>query len=241
MRRVAVVQARMTSTRLPGKVLKDVGGSPMLAQQLRRLKHCEMLDVIVVATTRNTTDDPVAKVACAEGVEVFRGDEHDVLSRYVGAAREFGADVVVRLTADCPLIAPELADAVVSGLTSDDRGYDYSSNVLRRTYPKGLDTEAMYADILFRIDRLARSAEAREHVTGFLRFDHPELFLCRSVTDSEDNSDLRWTVDETSDLEFVRRLFQEMNLSSAVVPYRKMLSFVRAHPEICAINAGLAR
>ena len=241
MGRVAIVQARMTSTRLPGKVLMDLSGSPMLAQQLRRLKQCRALDLIVVATTVNAADDPVVQVACAEGVESFRGNERDVLSRYVEAAREFDAEVVVRITADCPLIHPEIVDSVVSALASDARGCDYASNVLRRTYPKGLDAEAMYADVLFRMDRLANSVEAREHVTGFLRFERPELFVCRSVTDADDNSNLRWTVDERRDLDLVRKLFCELDLSHAVVPYREMLAFVRAHPEISAMNARAAR
>ena len=241
MNRVGIIQARMTSTRLPGKVLTDLSGSPMLAQQLRRLRQCRMLDVIVVATTVNATDDLVVQVACAEGVESFRGDEHDVLTRYVKAAHEFEAEVVVRITADCPLISPEIVDSVISALTSDVRGCDYASNVLRRTYPQGLDVEAMHADVLFRMDRLAYSVEAREHVTGFLRFEHPELFVCRSVTDADDNSDLRWTVDERRDLDLVRTMFRELDLSHAVVPYREMLAFVRAHPEISAMNAGTSR
>ena len=119
MRRVIVVQARMTSTRLPGKVLMDVAGQPMLVQQLRRLKQCALVDDIVVATTTHATDDPVAELAHREQVGCFRGSEQDVLARYVGAAREAKADGVVRVTTDCPLIEPEIVGRVVKVANAD--------------------------------------------------------------------------------------------------------------------------
>src|SRR5688572_8897689 len=128
MKRVIIVQARMTSTRLPGKVLMDLAGRPMLARQIRRLKDCRCADDIVVATTTNATDDPVVALADAEGVRWFRGSEDDVLSRYVGAAREANADMIVRITADCPLIDAELTDQVIEELQSLSTTYDYASN-----------------------------------------------------------------------------------------------------------------
>ena len=173
MKRVIVLQARMTSTRLPGKVLMDVAGRPMLAQQLRRLARCKQADEILVATTTNATDDPVVAVARAEGARWFRGSETDVLARYVEASREAKADLVVRVTADCPLIDPEESDRVIEALMAHQERCDYASNVVRRTYPQGLDTEAMYADALERLDRLAQSSPAREHVTYFILNDHP--------------------------------------------------------------------
>jgi spore coat polysaccharide biosynthesis protein SpsF len=239
--KVVVLQARMTSTRYPGKVLADLDGSPMLAQMLRRLKQSRSADLVVLATTVNATDDPLIEVAKAEGVEWARGDEFDVLSRYVLAARKFQADVVIRLTADCPLIDPGIVDKVVSGLLDHSNDCDYASNVLKRTYPKGLDAEAMFADVLFRMDRLGSSKSAREHVTSFLRFERPDLFLRHSVEDAADNSDLRWTVDERDDLELVRTLFRELNLSRKLVPYEQMVSYVRSHPAISAINAQVPR
>lgn len=228
---VAIVQARMTSSRFPGKVLAELEGTPMLAQELRRLAEARSIDEIVVATTRNGTDDPVAEVAEAEGARVFRGDEQDVLGRYLQAAREAGADVVVRITADCPLLDPEVVDRVVDALTPEA---DYAANVIERTFPHGLDCEALHLEVLERVDSLAESAAAREHVTWLINEERPELFVRVSVTDDEDNSDLRWTVDEPADLELVRRLYARYGLAQRRLPYRELIRAVRSDPEVAS-------
>ena len=225
MRVVAIVQARMTSRRLPGKVLMDLAGAPLLAQELRRLRRAETIDDIVVATTVNETDDPVADLAAAEGVRVFRGDEHDVLGRYLGAAAEAHSDVVVRITADCPLIDPAVVDRVVRALEPD---VDYASNVVTRTFPRGLDCEALHRDTLERVGRQATSAPAREHVTWLINEERPQLFVRRSVTDEQDNSDLSWTVDEPADLELVRRLYERLGLAASALGYELIIASVRA-------------
>lgn len=240
MKRVLIVQARMTSTRLPGKVLMDLAGRPMLAQELARLKRCRRVDEIVVATTTNATDDPVQALAEREGVHCFRGSEADVLSRYAGAAREAKADLIVRVTADCPLIDPEITDRVIAKL-EDSPGADYASNVVRRTFPRGLDAEAFTHDALEKAAREARSKPAREHVTYFILQEHPERFKIIPIADTQDNSDLRWTVDATEDLELVRRLYAELDLSRQTLPYRKILEYVRARPELSAINAPVSQ
>jgi spore coat polysaccharide biosynthesis protein SpsF len=230
MKRVIIVQARMTSTRLPGKVLMDVAGRPMLSQQLRRLKICQRADEIVVATTTNTTDDRVVAVAEQEGIRWFRGSERDVLSRYVGAAREAKAEIVVRVTADCPLIDPWEVDRVIADLEAHSQLADYAANIIQRTFPQGLDAEAMFLDTLTRVDRLAQSEKCREHVTIFIYQEHPELFLIRSVMDSNNNSDLRWTVDLPEDLELVRKIYSDLDLDARCLPFRDVLAYVRAHP-----------
>lgn len=239
MRRVIIVQARMTSTRLPSKVLMDLAGRPMLAQQLRRLKRCATADEIVLATTINATDDPVVALARQEAVSWFRGSEHDVLSRYVGAAREQRADVVVRVTADCPLIDPEVLDRVVNELTDHQSVCDYASNVEERTFPRGLDVEAFFFDTLLRADRMSRSVLAREHVTPLIYAEQPNLFLRRSVTDSRNGADLRWTVDTPADLQLVRTLYEHLGLETCMLNYGEMLAHVRAHPELTQMNAGI--
>lgn len=226
---VAIVQARMTSSRFPGKVLAELAGAPMLAQELRRLAAARSIGEIVVATTRNAADDPVAALADVEGARVFRGDEHDVLGRYVAAAREARADVVVRITADCPLLDPGVVDRVVEALTNDA---DYSANVVERTFPQGLDCEALHLETLERVDALAESPAAREHVTWLINNEQPDLFARVSVVDEDDNSDLRWTVDLPADLELVRRLYDRFQLVQRRLPYRDLIDAVRADPEL---------
>ena len=208
----------------------DLAGRPMLAQQIRRLKHCREMDEIVIATTSNSTDDPVVALAEAEGVRWFRGREHDVLSRYVGAAHEARAEIVIRITADCPLIDPAQSDAVVSGLSEATADYDYASNCLNRTFPKGLDTEALFLDTLDRVNRMAISFSAREHVTYFVHAERPELFAMKSITNEEDNSDLRWTVDTLADFQFVTRVYEQLNLGENRLSYREILANVRSWP-----------
>jgi len=237
MKRAVIIQARMTSTRLPGKVLMDLAGRPMLAQQIRRLREARRVDDIVVATSTLSTDDPVAACAGREGIGAFRGDERDVLKRFAGAAAHVGADLAVRVTGDCPLIDPGEVDRVIQAL-EDRRGeFDYASNVIERTFPRGLDTEALYRDTLERVERLGRSPEAREHVTWFINRERPELFARHSVKDGENNSDLRWTVDTADDLELIRKIYQALDLGARVAPYREILAVVRARPELAVANA----
>jgi spore coat polysaccharide biosynthesis protein SpsF len=229
----------MSSTRLPGKVLRDLDGRPMLIQQLERLRACRLLDDIVVATTTDPSDDPIAAAAAAVGTQVYRGSRDDVLGRLVRAAKESRADVVVRVTADCPLIDPGVTDRVVDELVSHSDSCDYASNVERRTYPRGLDVEALFLDTLLRVDRLAASPSDREHVTAVVRAPDGPAFLTRSVEDSTDNSDLRWTVDEERDFGLVLRLYEELNLSHVVRPYQELLDYVRSHPELANLNQGV--
>lgn len=238
MKTVGIIQARMGSTRLPGKVLMDLSGRPMLAQQLARLQRCELLGELSVATSTHPADDVVADLAVAEGVRCFRGSEDDVLSRYVGAAAEARADVVVRMTADCPLIDPQVTDRVVRELLDHASVCDYASNVIERTYPRGLETEAFFIDVLHRMDRLATRPEQREHVTVVARTKGAP-FLCRDVKGTENNADLRWTVDERPDLEVVRAIYEGLSLGSTPRPHTDVVAYVRAHPDLSALNAGI--
>lgn len=239
MRRVIVVQARMTSTRLPGKVLMDLAGKPMLERQLDRLRRCERADEVMLAVTENAADDPLVDFARRYGVPCHRGSEHDVLGRYVGAARAACADLVVRVTSDCPLIDPEETDAVIAALEERRETCDYASNRLEPHLPRGLDTEALWRDVLDRMDRMATSKPAREHVTWFCYAERPELFALHPVRRDVDAHDLRWTVDTPDDLEMVRALYDALGLADRPVPLAEVLAFVRAHPEIAAINGHI--
>jgi len=225
----------MTSGRLPGKVLMDLEGRPLLERELERLQRCERADEIVLAVTTNDDDDGLVALADRLGVRWFRGSEHDVLASYLGAAREASADLVVRVTADCPLIDPGETDAVIDALEA--RRVDYASNTLERTLPRGLDTEALWRDVLERTARLATSPPAREHVTWFCHHERPDLYALHAVRRPYDAADLRWTVDTQEDLAVVRRLYADLGLADAPLPVADVIAHVRAHPQIAAINA----
>jgi spore coat polysaccharide biosynthesis protein SpsF (cytidylyltransferase family) len=220
----------MGSSRLPGKVLADVAGRPMLARQIERLRRVPSIDEIVLATSRNPHDDPVVALARRESVRWYRGPEDDVLARFVGAVRETAGEIVVRSTADCPLIDPHVADNVVAALRENATPCDYASNVIKRTYPRGMDVEVLWRDTLLRLDRLAVSASAREHVTTFARWERPDLFLLRSVTDGENHADLRWTVDSVADLRYIQQLWRELDVDN--LSYRELVQQVRSRPEL---------
>ncbi len=237
MRRVVVVQARMTSTRLSGKVLMDLDGRPLLERQLARLARCERVDEIVLAVTVNDTDDLLVALADRLGLRWHRGSEDDVLGRYVGAAREADADMVVRVTSDCPLIDATETDAVIGALEQRRTTCDYANNFLEPVLPLGLATEALWRDVLERVDRMATSASAREHVTPFIHSERPDLFALHGVRGSVEAPDLRWTVDTADDLAMVRRLWAELALSERDLPLADIVAYVRAHPDIAAINA----
>lgn len=204
---VAIVQARLGSTRLPGKVLMGINGRAALRWTLDRAKRASLIDMVLVATTDKPEDDLIADLVPQWGYEVFRGPSADVLARYQQAALAVDADVVVRITADCPLIDPDVIDMVVAELSS---GADYCSNVVRRSFPRGLDVEAFHRDVLDRVARMAFTPQAREHVTVFIYEEHPELFRIHHVLDHQDNSDLNFCLDTEADLVYLRRLAQDV-------------------------------
>jgi spore coat polysaccharide biosynthesis protein SpsF len=226
----ALVQARTGSTRLPGKVLEDVGGIPLIAHVLRRLRAARRVDEVVLATTGQEGDDALVELARAEGVDAHRGPEQDVLTRFRGAAEAAGAEAVVRITGDCPLLDPAVVDRVVEALLDDPEPCDYASNVLRRTYPRGLDTEALWAETLARVDELATSAAAREHVTWFAYRERPDLFRLRSVEIDDGRPDLDWSVDTAEDLERIRRLVSLLERPDEPVSWRELIERAGIRP-----------
>ena len=234
MKVVAIVQARMGSTRLPGKVMKPLLGEPMLARQLERLARCKRVDKIVVATTENATERPIVElVNSLSTIRLFRGSEDNVLSRYLGAAQTFGADVVVRVTSDCPLIEPDVVDACIKAFEKGSA--DYVSNVLERSYPRGLDTEVFSFEALATAHNEATAQPDREHVTPFI-WRQPERFKLVDVLDHEDNSELRWTVDTPADFAFVERIYELLYLNNPQFDYEDVLKLIRARPELNFIN-----
>lgn len=203
LRTLAVVQARMSSGRLPGKVLAPIAGRPGILFMYERLLRARRLDGICLATSVDSSDDPLAEAARGAGMPVFRGSLDDVLDRFVGAARLHGSEIVVRLTGDCPLIDPDLVDRVVALL--DEEGYDYVTNGNPPSFPDGLDAEAVRREALESAGVEASFGSEREHVTLFIR-NRPERFRCGNLRSPFDLSALRWTIDYQDDLELVRQL-----------------------------------
>lgn len=232
---VALVQARMASTRLPGKVLKDIAGLPMLLRVVQRVSQASTVDQVVVATTVEAEDDLVAELCKEHGVECYRGDALDVLDRFIGAARAYQADVIVRITADCPLIDPELIDRTVQAM--HQAGVRFAANRLPwdRSFPIGLDVEVCTRQALEEAASHALAADQREHVMPYLYQDRfaDQVALIRH---DEDLSRLRWTVDEPADLELVRRIYSELG-EDGDFGWQEVLELVRAEPELSSINA----
>jgi len=233
MKTFIIVQARMTSTRLPGKVLLPLAGEPMLTRLVQRLRRVQHADSIVIATTTNTTDEPIAALCNMLGVACHRGSELDVLSRYADAARLHGADIVVRITSDCPLIDPVLIDQVIA--VYQEGGSDYVSNMLPPTWPYGMAVEVFSASALAQAHAEATQLSEREHVTPFL-YAHPERYRLRNVTSPVDLSQHRWTVDTPEDYELVRRLFEALYPARPHFTPTDILAVLDAHPDWIALN-----
>jgi len=238
MHTVAIVQARTTSARLPGKVLSDIWGEPVLARVLQRATVSSEINEVVLATTTNTSDDELVSIADRLGLRWYRGSETDVLSRYRGAADESGAEVIVRLTADNPLLDPNLVDLVCRQLIESIDPCDYASNTVVKSYPMGLNVEAFYFDTLIRLDRFAKSVEEREHVTLALYQRLVNIFVRQDIVDSVDNSDLRLTLDYSEDLLVIRAIYKELDLEHRNVPYTAIVEWLRSHPEIANLNSN---
>jgi spore coat polysaccharide biosynthesis protein SpsF len=207
-----IIQARMTSSRLPGKVLADICGKPSLQHMLERVSRAKKVNNIIVATTVNATDDPIVELCNQLGYKVFRGDEIDVLGRFLQAAELENSEVVVRLTADCPMVDPTIIDEVIGVYNLGD--FDYVSNCNERTYPDGLDVEIFSISALREADENVISSFGREHVTPYIRGVYFEYergnFKIKQVKFLTDLSHIRWTVDTYKDLEVVRELISNL-------------------------------
>lgn len=236
---VAIVQARMRSTRLPGKVLEDIAGRPMLWHVVSRVRHAKLVDQVVVATSEKASDDPIASFCECEGIACFRGSENDVLDRFYRAARQFGADVVVRITADCPLLDPVIIDRVIQECRTGT--YDYVTNTLRYTYPDGLDVEVFSFEALERAWREAMTQTQREHVTPYIRTSG--RFRVYGVENEEDlfQQRYRWTVDEPHDLHFVREVYRYLYNEDRIFLMDDILKVLVERPELKWINQDKVR
>jgi spore coat polysaccharide biosynthesis protein SpsF len=233
MKIAAIIQARMGSTRLPGKVLMDLGGETVLARVLGRLGRAIMIDEIVVATTDSAADDAIIRECERLEVSCFRGSEDDVLDRYYQAAQMFAAEVLVRITSDCPVIDPDLVDETIGAFRVQCG--DYCSNSFPRTYPRGLDTEVFTMNAVEQAWRHACEPYEREHVTPYF-YEHPELFRLVSHQGQIDYSQYRWTLDTEEDLELLRIIYARFG-NKDDFSWGEVIQLMEREPELAELNS----
>ena len=230
---LAIIQARMGSSRLPGKVLMDLCGTSVLARVVGRLGRSQEITQIVVATTSAPADDAIVHGCERLQVSCFRGAEDDVLGRYYECARTYPANAIVRITSDCPLIDPNLVDETIRVFRHEQA--DYASNVIPRTYPRGLDTEVFTFDALDRAWREAREPHQREHVTPYL-YEHPQIFRLASRSGAADYSRYRWTVDTREDLELLRAIYSRFH-GDDDFSWQDVIALMKREPELAELNS----
>jgi spore coat polysaccharide biosynthesis protein SpsF len=238
MRTVLTIEARVRSSRLPGKVLRPILGRPMLARMIERVRRVEGIDAIVVATTTDPADDAIVAAAAAEGVGCHRGSETDVLQRVLDAALAANADLIVETTGDCPLIDPEVVDRVIDSFHGAN--VDYCSNTLRPTYPRGLDVQVFPTAVLRQVSALTRDPADREHVSLYI-YEHPERFRLLGVEsgDAERLGGHRWTVDTVEDFELVTAIYQALYPRRADFGWRDVVALLESRPDLRAINESV--
>lgn len=236
---VAIIQARMSSTRLPGKVLLDLGGQTVLSRMVERLKRSKLVNRVVVATTLDPMDNPIVQLCQQENIDVFRGSLPDVLDRYYQAARLYQADIVVRLTGDCPLIDPDLIDRTVAALISSDA--DFSCNRLPppfgRTYPIGLDVEACTFAALERAWHEATEKHDREHVLPYL-YEVEGRFKVIQLDHTEDIGHLRWTLDTPEDYALLREVINRLDNRNDF-SWLEVLELFKSDPALAEVNQAI--
>lgn len=232
-----MIQARTDSSRLPNKVLEIIEDKPLLWHVINRAKQVKNVDQIILITTRREIDEKLIDIANESQILSFRGDELDVLNRHYQCALEFNADPIIRITSDCPLIDPVLVEEILELFSSNN--YDFVSNTISSTYPDGLDTEIFSFMALKQAVDKAKLKSEREHVTSYIK-NNPRKFKLYNYKNEQDYSKFRWTVDEKSDLEFVRRIYFEMR-PKKIFSMGDILKIISKNPEIQKINSGIMR
>lgn len=235
----AIIQARCGSTRFPNKVFALIDGKPLLWHVVNRLKYATKIDDIIVATTISEKDDKIEEWCKENNVHCFRGSEENVLNRYYSASEAFPSDYVVRITADDPFKEPKVIDAVITKLIEE--GYDHVTNNLPPSFPEGLDCEAFKKLALDRSEKEAETAFEREHVTQYI-YHHPEIFKIGNVSNAENLSYLRWTVDKDVDFEMVKAVYAHRNpANKGILLMDEILDILKVYPEIEKINSEVER
>ena len=235
---MAIIQARMGSTRFPGKAMLEVLGKPLLSFCLERLLLCKYLNKIVVAVPSNPRDQIIVDFCRKNDISVFIGSENDVLDRYYQAALTFNADVIVRITGDCPLCDPKIIDEIIQVYIQKYPNYEYVSNVIDRRYPRGLDVEVFSMQCLEKIKRYAATTSEKEHVTTYL-LTHLDRFKVISVTQEKDLSSYRWTVDTKEDFLLVKSILEALYPYNPHFSSEDILKMYEKHPEWKEINSHI--
>lgn len=230
---LAILQARMSSSRLPGKVLTPILGVPMLQHQLQRLNQCKSIDKLIVATSTQSSDDPLASMCEQIGQACYRGDLNNVLKRFYDCAEQEQPDHIVRLTGDCPLIDAAVVDAVVNKHVQQE--YDYTTNAYPQSFPNGLDVEVMTAQTLKTIYQKATQPDEIEHVTFYVR-RYSEDFSIGTLSCDQDLSEQRWTVDYPEDFALAKAVFEGLYAQDPHFNYQQVLAFLQHHPDVFALN-----
>lgn len=237
MKVVAILQARCSSTRLPNKVLKTILGKPMLQHQIERIQHCKMIDQLVVATSKQTEDKGIVDLCRQLNINYFAGSLNNVLDRYYQAAVQYSADIIVRLTGDCPLTDADIIDKVIQ--THKSSNNDYTSNIDPETFPDGLDVEVFNFSVLKNAWLEAKKPSELEHVTPYIR-QRTDLKK-GAVISSCNYSHYRWTVDEPKDLDFVTKIYEQLGNDEHYFDANEIYLLLKNHPELLSINQNIIR
>jgi spore coat polysaccharide biosynthesis protein SpsF len=234
----AIVQARIGSTRLPGKVLLDIGGKPVIGRVFERLKISQRLNEIILAIPNTKENDVLEKFALENNVNLFRGSEEDVLARYYGAAEKFGLDIVVRITSDCPIIDPGIVDLIIKKHL--DSKADYTSNILKRTFPRGLDVEVFDFDVLRKAYEKAKESYQREHVTPYI-YENPKFFKLDNFEAPKEmrHPEFRLTLDTKEDYELIKEIFYRLESKKKNFSVKDVIDLIKENPALLKINAHI--
>ena len=238
---VAIIQARCGSTRFPSKIFVDLASKPLIWHVVNRLKYCTLIDKIIIATTTNQNDDRLAKWAEEENLLVYRGSEVDVLNRYYSAAKTFGLhgnDIIIRITADDPFKEPALIDHIIDVVLKGEADFAYNNNP--PTFPEGLDCEVFTMSALEKAETSSVDPYEREHVTQYM-YRHPELFKGKNISQKEDLSYLRFTLDTPIDYQMVQTVYNHLYKDNRIFVLRDILELFQKYPEIPYINSKVPR
>lgn len=238
MNTIAIIQARTGSTRLPRKILKEINQKTILSHVIERVKQAKQIDEIIIATTNSKEDGEIVSNAIAEGVKYFRGSEEDVLSRYYEGAFKYKADIIVRITSDCPLIDPNIIDEIVEFYKEHDYKIvsNASADINQRTYPRGLDTEVFSFVELEKAFNQAHEKYQREHVTPYIYENANKIYYYKN---DENYSNYRWTLDTTEDLEFIEKVYSYLYKDKHDFYMKEIVELLEKHPELVKINSHI--